>query len=254
MTDTAFDTVIVLTGASRGLGAALARDLAAPRTKIIALLRKPDPALEADVAAKGGVLQQVAVDLADLDDTAVQADILFPAMPAGAQCYWLINNAGTVAPISTIAGLGDPAALRTAFDINVNAVILLSAAFLRAMTGRQAQGRLLNISSGAGRNAKAGWGVYCATKAALDMFTRTVNTERDTHGVAAVALAPGVVDTDMQGAIRASDPAHFPAVAQFQGMKDKGQLASPANVAASIHAYLQRDDFGQTEIDDIRNY
>jgi NAD(P)-dependent dehydrogenase (short-subunit alcohol dehydrogenase family) len=113
---------------------------------------------------------------------------------------------------------------------------------------------VLNISSGAGRNPTAGWGVYCATKAALDMYTRVAMQEQDAHGARFVSLAPGVVDTDMQSAIRSSDPAAFPALSRFQDLHASGKLATPQGVAARIAAYLERDDFGTTEIDDIRNY
>jgi len=171
----------------------------------------------------------------------------------------LINNAGTVHPVAASPAMTDGPAIAQAFNLNVTAVMLLTARFVQAVGGLDAQRRVINISSGAGRNPTAGWGVYCATKSALDMYTRVFNQEQGAAGlgaagVRAVSLAPGIVDTDMQATIRSSDPAHFPALSKFRDFKQSGALAKPEAVAARILAYLDRDDFGATEIDDIRNY
>ncbi|MGP1615597.1 MAG: SDR family NAD(P)-dependent oxidoreductase, partial [Pollutimonas bauzanensis] len=112
--------------------------------------------------------------------------------------------------------------------------------------------RILNISSGAGRNPTAGWGVYCATKAALDHYTQVLHAEN--HGARVASLAPGVIDTGMQEKIRGSDAASFPNVERFAQMHEQGQLSSPGAVAEKILRYLAHDDFGATVLDDIRNH
>ncbi|MGK9939449.1 SDR family NAD(P)-dependent oxidoreductase, partial [Salmonella enterica subsp. enterica] len=87
--------------------------------------------------------------------------------------------------------------------------------------------------SGAARRPVEGWSAYCAGKAALDMFARSVNAEyaslRAERGVRAVALAPGVVDTGMQAAIREAD---FAQVERFRSLKANAQLTSPDEAAA----------------------
>ncbi|AWP75626.1 SDR family oxidoreductase [Bordetella bronchiseptica] len=248
------DTVAILTGASRGLGAALARGLLAPGTRLITLARRADPDLEAAARTRGASLEQVQVDLSDPAAAGAAAERLCAALPRDARRYLLINNAGTVSPVAQAAGLTDGAAIAGALNLNVTAVVLLTARFVAALQGLPADRRVLNISSGAGRNPNAGWGVYCAAKAALDMYSRVLKQEQGQDGVRVVALAPGIVDTDMQGAIRASDPADFPALERFREFHATGKLSAPADVAARILAYLDRDDFGTTEIDDIRNY
>src|SRR3546814_7229399 len=144
------------------------------------------------------------------------------------------------------------AAITAAFNLNVTSVILLTAAFLRAVKPLQADCRILNISSGAGRNPMPGWGVYCATKAALDHYTQVLHAEN--HGVRIAALAPGVIDTGMQEKIRCSHANDFPSVERFAQMHEQGQLSSPADVAARILRYIDHDSFGATVLDDIRNY
>jgi sepiapterin reductase len=247
-------SVVVLTGASRGIGAALARQLAKPGTRLITLARRQDADLAAHASAQGAELEQIAVDLSDTVAATAVAARLAKELPRDAKRYVLINNAGTVSPVSSVDALDDAAAINQALNLNVVAVMLLTSRFLAATRDLQADRRVLNISSGAGRNPTAGWGVYCATKAALDMYTRVAKQEQDGAGARFVSLAPGVVDTDMQGVIRGSDPGAFPALSRFQDLHSKGQLAAPANVAARIAAFLERDDFGNTEVDDIRNY
>ncbi|WP_447920458.1 SDR family oxidoreductase [Achromobacter aegrifaciens] len=248
------DTIAILTGASRGIGAAMARGLAKPGTRLITLARREDPELAAYARSQDAQLEQLSVDLSDLNAVETVAQRICASLPRDAGRYLLINNAGTVHPIAGTDALVDGAALAAAFNLNVSAVMLLTARFLAAVEDLKADRRVLNISSGAGRNPNAGWGVYCATKAALDMYSRVVKAEQGADGARIVALAPGIVDTDMQVAIRSSDPESFPALAKFQDFHATGKLSSPANVASRILAYLDREDFGTTEIDDIRNY
>jgi len=96
--------------------------------------------------------------------------------------------------------------------------------------------RIINISSGAGRRPISGWSAYCASKAALDMATRVVALEAQSRRrpVEAVSLAPGVVDTDMQGEIRGMEPAQFADVERFRAMKAEGALRTAEDVAADI--------------------
>ncbi|CAM4053037.1 SDR family oxidoreductase [Bordetella tumulicola] len=248
------NTIAILTGASRGIGAGLARGLLRPGTQLITLARRADPDLAAQAQAKGVPLEQIQVDLSDLQAAEQTAERLCKALPRNAARYLLINNAGTVKPVAAAGELTDSAVINIAFNLNVSAVMLLTARFVATVQDLQADRRVLNISSGAGRNPNAGWGVYCATKAALDMYTRVLKQEQGADGVRTVALAPGIVDTGMQETIRASDPSSFPALEKFREFHATGKLAAPDAVATQILAYLDRDDFGTTEIDDIRNY
>src|SRR5690606_4020802 len=172
------DTIAILTGASRGIGAALARGLARPGTRLITLARRADPELAAHARAQGAELEQVQVDLADLGAAAQAAERIAASLPRDAGRYLLINNAGTVQPVAAAAELVDGPAIAAAFNLNISAVMLLTARFVAAVHDLQADRRVLNISSGAGRNPNAGWGVYCATKAALDMYTRVLKQEQ----------------------------------------------------------------------------
>jgi len=255
------NTVAILTGASRGLGAALARTLLEAGVRLTTLARTRDAELAAYAEERGVPLRQIQTDLSDPTAAVDAATLACKDLPTDAQRYWLINNAATLAPVTRADALDDARALSAAFNLNVVAPMLLTAQFLTATRALSGEHRVLNISSGAGRNPRTGWSVYCATKAALDMATRVavleqVDTEDRTQPQRAqlVSLAPGIIDTDMQAHIRASDPAHFPTRAQFQAFYDDGQLRAPTDTARRIVAFLGRDDFGVQAIADIRDY
>lgn len=243
--------VAVVTGASRGLGQALAAQLLASGVTVITLARNPNPEL-AEVAARHGArLHELQADLSQTASIEAAAQRLSTALSADAARYLLINNAGTVDPVALSDSLSDAAAIERAFNLNVTAPMVLTAAFLRSAPAA-ADRRIINISSGAGRKPTAGWPVYCATKAALDHYTRVLATENP--GLRVASLAPGVIDTAMQAHIRSSDRQHFPDLDRFLQLHQHGQLASADAVARKILNHVVSDAFGHELIDDIRNY
>lgn len=245
-------TVAIVSGASKGLGLALAQGLIAPDTHLITLARTPNEALVAQAAAAGCTLQQIAVDLSDPEQFKTQVQPVISAVPRLATHYFLLNNAGTVEPIGLAPSLDDIAAINCAFSLNVSCVIALTAIFLQATATLTADRRIVNISSGAGRNPMPGWGAYCATKAALDMYSQVLESEH--HDLRVASLAPGVIDTDMQNTIRSSHSGQFPAVDRFVQMHETGQLASPQAIALAILTHMKSAGFGTTVLDDIRHH
>ncbi|NLC35144.1 MAG: SDR family NAD(P)-dependent oxidoreductase [Alcaligenaceae bacterium] len=244
-------TVAVITGASRGLGLAMAGQLLAAGATVITLARGTSPALAETAQRHGARLQQLQADLSRPASIESAAGLMSAALPGGASHYLLLNNAGTVDPVSLTNGLFDAESIETAFNLNVVAAMVLTAAFLRS-TPPDADRRIVNISSGAGRSPTAGWPVYCATKAALDHYTRVLAEENPHLRVAAVA--PGVIDTDMQIHIRGSDRGQFPDLDRFLQLHEQGQLASPESTASRILQHVASDRFGHEILDDIRNY
>jgi benzil reductase ((S)-benzoin forming) len=93
---------------------------------------------------------------------------------------------------------------------------------------------LVNISSGAATKAYEGWAAYCASKAAVDQLTRVVALEEARHDLSAYSLSPGIVDTDMQTAIRGADPASFPERDRFRRFAELQQFNSPGWVGDHI--------------------
>jgi benzil reductase ((S)-benzoin forming) len=128
-----------------------------------------------------------------------------------------------------------------AFYVNLVAPTILCNSFLKTYSIIPVQQIIINVSSGAGKNPIDGWSVYCATKAGLDMYTRTLAEELKIDGkknIFAFAVAPGVVDTAMQDQIRTASPEDFSRIQSFIGYKNEDQLAHPDFVASKYLAIL----------------
>jgi benzil reductase ((S)-benzoin forming) len=244
----------VLTGASRGMGAAIAEQLLAPAHTLVCISRHRSETLAAKAAGLGARCEQWAFDLSAASEASgALQDWLAALDPSEFASAALINNAAALTHIGPIDECAD-AELGSALRVGLEAPLLLSAAFLRATRRWPADKRVLNISSGLGRRAMAGQAPYCASKAGLDHLTRAMALDEAArpNGAKLVSLAPGVIDTDMQVQLRAGDARGFPEKANFVGLKEKGLLSLPADAAARVLAYLARPDFGSNPVADVR--
>ncbi|MCQ8239820.1 SDR family NAD(P)-dependent oxidoreductase [Rhizosaccharibacter radicis] len=240
-------SLFILTGASRGLGAALAARLLRDGHEVVAIARGDDPGL----AAGSGRLHWIRRDLGALDGLAGwMAELMgsFAAQPSR-----LILNAGMIEPIAAASALDD-GAVEEHLRVNLASPMLLASGFLRATANAPHERRLMAISSGAARRGVPHWSAYCAAKAGLDNFIRSVNAETahqpDAAPLRAASVAPGVVDTAMQATLRATP---FPGDGRFHELHQTGGLSSPDDAAAKLLVLLERDDFGDREIADIRD-
>jgi NAD(P)-dependent dehydrogenase (short-subunit alcohol dehydrogenase family) len=217
--------VAVVTGASRGLGAGVARSLAAAGFAL-GLCARSLP--EVPESAPAGVPARVDVRDADAlgDFASTVTDTLGPIE------LW-INNAGVVDPIGPLRSLPVDV-LQTHVEVNLLGVLWGSQTFAGIVHERSEPGTLVNISSGAGSTVYQGWAAYCATKAGVDHLTRVVAAEEADHGLAAFAVAPGGIDTDMQTTIRSTPSERFPAVARFHDLASRDAFNSPGWVGACI--------------------
>lgn len=191
----------LVTGASRGIGAAVARHFATAGANVVMLARN-GPALSrlaADIEASDGQVEAVAGDVTNFEDVTRAVAV---ALSRFGRLDILVNNAGVIDPIARLAD-SDPEAWSRAVDINLKGVYHgLRAAIPPMLTADG--GVIVNISSGAATSALEGWSHYCATKAAVLLLTACAAKEYGPQGVRVVGLSPGTVATDMQLAIRAS--------------------------------------------------
>lgn len=241
----------IVTGASRGLGWALARQLLARGERVLTLQRTPQAGLDDG----SGRLEQWACDLADPQPVAERLAAWIRSQPQdGVRSLTLINNAALLSTLADLGAVGHDG-LSRALRVGLEAPLLLSGAFLAASDGWPVPRRLLHVSSGLGRRAMAGSAVYCAAKAGLDHLSRCIALEEAAkrHGARSVSIAPGVIDTDMQRELRSADPAAFAAQSQFRALKEEGRLDSPDACARKLLAYLDRADFGSQPVADIRD-
>lgn len=245
----------ILTGASRGMGRAMAEQLLDAGHDLVCLSRKTDDALAARAAAAGRKCEQWPQDLARTEVAASRLQNWLEAQDgAGFDSVTLINNAGLIPRIAALQEIA-AADVVEAMRVDLEAPMLLTGAFLRGTAGWAAARKVLNISSGLGRKAMASQAAYCAAKAGMDHFTRCVALEQaqEANGAKVCSLAPGVIDTDMQVQLRGADASLFPDRANFVGLKDKGMLTAPPEAAARVLAYLARPDFGANPVADVRD-
>lgn len=241
----------ILTGGSRGMGLAMARQLLRPGNTLVSISRNANPEL---AAPAGAALEQWTLDLSQGAQAAERLRAWLAAQPAGRfTSATLINNAGVIPRVAPLSD-SNPADLAHALRVGLEAPMQLMAAFLGATGGWTVPRKVLNISSGLGRRAMASQAAYCAAKAGMDHFTRCVALDEAAkpHGAKVCSLAPGVIDTDMQIQLRGADPAAFPDVQNFANLKTGGVLTSPADAAARVLAWLQRPDFGANPVADVR--
>jgi benzil reductase ((S)-benzoin forming) len=239
--------LFIVTGASRGLGRAIAEQLLQPGHVVLGLSRRAPPAPPG--------LEQWPCDLADPLPVAARLQAWLEGFDtAQFASAALINNAALLVLPQPLRD-ADAASLSAAVRIGLEAPLLLTAAFLRATRRWTGDKRVLHISSGLGRRAMASQGAYCAVKAGLDHLARAQALEEATleHGARVVSLAPGIIDTDMQLQLRGADPAGFPDHDAFVQMKAEGRLDSPPAAAAKVVAYLRRADFGAQPVADVRD-
>ncbi len=190
--------IVAITGASRGIGAAAAREFAGAGAHV-ALLARSQPQIEALAGELDGKSLPIACDVA-----------LWPQMQAAFARIGeslgppdvLIVNAGVIAPIAHLAA-SDPEGWARAVNINLTGAYNTIRAALPAMKARGG-GTVLLLSSGAAHHPIEGWSHYCASKAGAAMLLQCLDLEERANGIRAIGLSPGTVATEMQRQIRAS--------------------------------------------------
>lgn len=224
--------VIIVSGASRGLGAATAEWLGQAGATVALLARSQDELSQVAqrVESRGGKAWTRAVDLSDLKAAGQAVESVIAEF---GRLDGLINNAATVHPVGKLADVTFQD-WHDAVHLNLLSPTRMMQAALPAL--RQSQGRIVNISTGAASRPMPSWSAYCSTKAGFLLLTATLAAEEPE--ITAVSLRPGVIDTDMQGHIR-KHRHHMPhdLAEYFHGLKEKGQL-EPPEVPGQIAAWL----------------
>lgn len=222
----AFETALV-TGGSRGLGAALAAELAARGTRVVLVARNQVEvaAVAASIRARGGDAHALVADVGDKHAVyplaAAAADLVGPIA-------LLVNNASALGPTPLKLLLDtDCEELERVLAVNVLGPFRLSKVLGGGMALRRS-GTIVNVSSDAAVSAYPGWGAYSASKAALDQLGRVLAAELREQGVRVLGVDPGEMDTEMhRAALPAADPA---------------TLARPVDVARRLIELIGRRD------------
>lgn len=240
------DAVFFITGSSSGIGKALAETLLNESNEnwVVGLSRSNSIEHERFVFIEADLSKEV---------SGLARQLFHQYQPT--RKVVLVNNAGTLGEAAKLGALENKK-IEQAFQLNVAAPAILMNEFIRAYEQGEAEPLVLNISSGAGKYPVDGWSTYCASKAALDMLSEVAALEakqRNSH-LRVFSLAPGVVDTEMQGQIRQTSEQDFSRVQEFIRMKEEGLLAEPAEVAAKILQLLQKPQRYKEVLQDVRNF
>ncbi|MBC8409296.1 MAG: SDR family NAD(P)-dependent oxidoreductase [Rhodobacteraceae bacterium] len=214
-----------ITGSSSGLGKALAELLLEDENNSVIGV------------ARSQTIQHARYTHVKQDLTQPITDSFFQEFSGDCQKVVLINNAGAIGPITKV-GTQSYHEVAENFAINLTAPSVLCNQFVAAYQQSKAEKIIINISSGAGKSPIEGWSTYCASKAALDMFSQVLQAEQPSFKV--FAVAPGIVDTPMQEAIRLADENQFPHLDRFKAYKVEGILSSPREVALKYLSIIEQ--------------
>lgn len=237
-----------ITGTSRGLGKAMAEYFLEEKENFITGISRSKSIEHTNY-------KHQYINLADTEEVKRYLQIAFNAIQNPSQLV-LINNAGRIGQIAYI-GEQDLDALEDTIQLNFTTSILIINQFLKKCQHYSCPKYIINISSGAGRKAYDGWANYCATKAALDMFSEAVAQEQKIRqtNVRIFSIAPGVVDTDMQTQIReATNTASFANHKRFVNLKNEGQLSNPMTIAKKIAQVIENPSYFDETLLDVRAF
>ena len=190
--------VIIVTGASRGIGAAAAEALAKAGATLV-LTARDKAAIEKVAAVTGGA---ATVHACDVSDYSAFEKIVADTSKRHGRIDALINNAGVLTPIASLAE-SDPAEWAANIQINLVGAFNAVRAVLPGMLA-DGGGTIVNLSSGAALRPVAGWSAYCAAKAGLHMLTRAIALETEGKNIRVFGFQPGMTDTNMHVLNRAA--------------------------------------------------
>lgn len=222
--------MVIITGSSRGIGKAIAKFYLNQGEKVVGVSRSNE------IAHPNFTFLPC-----DLSKRSALENFELPAWVFEHKDIRLINNAGIIGSIARAKKLGLVDYYEVAM-VNVVALQFFTSLLLRKLQPDQLAA-IVNISSGAARRAIASWSAYCASKAAVDMYSLTIQEELKETGqnTKVYSLAPGVVDTEMQSTIRSSNSEEFSAYENFVELKEKNELRSPQEVASLLDELLKKE-------------
>lgn len=221
----------VVTGASKGLGRALALALANDGNPVLALAR---PSNELDeigelLASVAPGSRSIECDLSDPPSIADAASLISQQTTFIAG---LVHNAGAIAPVKPLDKV-DASDWARSIQVNLIGVQDLTQR-IYSLLGGERQSRITVISSGASLRPIGSWSAYCVSKAGLDMWSRCVAEEGRDSNISSVSVAPGIVDTGMQTEIRSTPSEDFPSLQSFIDLHANGDLTRSEDVAAQL--------------------
>lgn len=245
----------IITGASSGLGEALALHLARPGRHIFCISRRYNATLIEKSIKLGAKIDYLTADLSNTQELPLILNTIFNKIDLNlAIGIYLINNAGALGPIGPVE-LGSVKEFENTVKVNYLAPMILSSLFIGRLIDFGGIKRIMNISSGAASSPYEGWATYCSSKAALEMLTKVMGLEQKNTPLPCIvfAVAPGIIDTPMQSLIREANDLNFPMRKKFVALKENNLLSNPAITAAQLARLLFSNKISNGDILDVRD-
>ena len=236
-----------ITGSSRGIGKALSLKLLEKDDNIVIGLARSE-------AFQHERYRHIRTDLSDLDILGGLVEDFFKIEQKPEQLI-LINNAGILGEVGPLGKISNESLIKV-YNINTIAPAILMNSFIKKFNKTEAEKIIINVTSGAAQRSVNGWSGYCSSKAALNMISEVAATEAgDNSGDFKIyALAPGVVDTDMQGEIRIVPKTDFKDVDRFIDLYENEELSDPDKTASKILYLIKNNNRYLQVIQDVRNF
>jgi len=226
----------IVTGASKGLGEAIVRELFKEENTIIGISRTINKQLVDDANNNAVPFYSEMCDLADEKTITKLMNRVFSFIDENkAESVTLIQNAGVIDPIKPVGKMDEQELIQNV-HVNLLAPMIISNQFVQKFQSYKGKKVIVHITSGAANRTVHGWSSYCSTKAGLDMFTKTFAFEqyKESYPVKVISFSPGVMDTDMQKVIRSSSEEDFQDLKTFQKYFENGMLRSPDLIASKL--------------------
>lgn len=239
--------LLIITGGSNGIGKAIAKKYTTENFTVYSISRSK---------ATNASFHQITADLSNTTEAINAINVVFNQIDTTkTNSITLVNNAGSLGEVNTLGHL-ESEDISAIIQLNTTTPLILANEFIKLTKELNCKKEIINISSGAATNPYAGWSVYCTSKAAIEMMTRTIAKEQSelTNGVKCVAIKPGVVDTNMQIAIRKTTETEFKNVQRFKDLKRNNELYTPEFVADKIYQIDISNTLENGAIIDIRKY
>lgn len=233
----------LVTGASKGIGLQLSLSLAKSGFSVILLARDTN-LLEESTEQVRSISPASSSIVCDLSDNNSIDDAILLLKRDHKKLDGIIHNAGMISPIMPMSKAPSDAWAEN-IQVNLIGVQRLTQGVYSLMKA-STRCRVTTISSGASLRPLESWSSYCVAKAGQDMWARCLAEEGKRHGISAISIAPGIVDTDMQKEIRSADSQDFPSLSSFVGYFENGDLSSPSDVAKKLLPLITTHTFEQS--------
>lgn len=220
--------IVIITGVNTGLGEAFFNYfIEKEKVKVIAISRKINDKQQALLSKQKFI--HIVLDFKNLKDSKKQLDL--KKFVSIQDSILFINNAATVQPIKSIGTFNDQDIINTITINTISPLIIIN--YIKNLMVTEL--KIINISSGASKNPIVGWALYCATKAANEMFVNTLTKQEEANkNIFVFNVDPGVLDSNMQLQIRATDEKDFPRLEDFKNFKKNNNLKQPKKAVLEI--------------------